>query len=176
MKKNETKTVEGNFEPSYLIDETLYQYGEYLGEVLGYKPGEELDKYVKRLGGNIHYSTSLTEDESRKDGSIEIKGYRDFDIYLPNFTGSLRDRFTIGHELGHYFLHSKGGKITGKLARYGTSLIEYEANCFSAGFLMPEKKFQKCLDEKMSVIQIAGRFETSWSSVKFRRDYLEKKR
>ena len=72
------------------------------------RPGQSLVDVVERLGGQIHYQE--LDDWIDEGGSILVHGAHDFDILLPLYTSPLRDQFTIGHELGHYFLHSKQGQ------------------------------------------------------------------
>lgn len=60
-------------------------------------------------------------------------------VYKGARTGVGRDRFTIMHEMGHYFLHDNG---TIAMARGDEKLKTYEepewqANVFAAEFLMP---------------------------------------
>ena len=74
-------------------------------------------------------------------GAIYVHGRGDFDIVLPQFTSPLRDRFTIGHELGHYFLHSRQGERPLVAYRQGSGRLEWEANWFAAGLLMPKDEF-----------------------------------
>lgn len=63
-----------------------------------------------------------------------------------------RKRFTIAHELGHFFLnHTDGVHIDKKLffrnqtSSLGASMIEREANRFAAELLMPEDMLTKDL-------------------------------
>ncbi|MDB6140100.1 MAG: hypothetical protein JWO94_3172, partial [Verrucomicrobiaceae bacterium] len=66
-----------------------------------------------------------------------------FIIRLSSFVGNLRNRFTIAHELGHYYLHSLAGKKAIRVARAGTNRVEWEANWFAGAFLLPQKRFQE---------------------------------
>ncbi|MBF0311616.1 MAG: ImmA/IrrE family metallo-endopeptidase, partial [Magnetococcales bacterium] len=67
-----------------------------------------------------------------------------FNSAVPN---RRRIRFTLGHELGHYFLHRKnhpGGFRCGDRERPSpdrTSRLEEDADIFSANFLMPPEDF-----------------------------------
>jgi Zn-dependent peptidase ImmA (M78 family) len=100
------------------------------------------------MGGTIH-TQNLLDFNRIPSGSIRVYGPARFDIFLASHTGPARDRFTIAHELGHYVLHylyarQNGAQIEGLEAqRYGTGRVEWEANWFAAGFLMPADAFSE---------------------------------
>jgi Zn-dependent peptidase ImmA (M78 family) len=120
-----------------------------VAEHLSYQPGQELEPVVERLGGKIRIQDVL-DFNRQSSGSIRIESQNHFQIILAAHTGPTRDRFTIAHELGHYFLHyiypnQTGGRKVEKLEaqRYGTGRVEWEANWFAAGFLMPANTFRE---------------------------------
>jgi Zn-dependent peptidase ImmA (M78 family) len=134
---------------------------------VGYKPGADLYPIVKKLGGKIDIS-DLWSVSDATSGAITIDEDGSFIISLASHTGAVRDRFTIAHELGHYVLHylwpKQNGKYTGaiKARRYGTGRVEWEANWFAAGFLMPEPAFRAAWKELKGVLHlVANRFEVS---------------
>lgn len=61
----------------------------------------------------------------------------------PLDTSPERDRFSIAHELGHYFLHFRMTKQAMVAQRFGSTREEWEANWFAAGFLMPAAEFHE---------------------------------
>jgi Zn-dependent peptidase ImmA (M78 family) len=70
-----------------------------------------------------------------------------------------RQRFSIAHELGHYFLHSMNGVHMDKqtffrsqLSSSGTDTKEKEANRFAAELLMPTNFLLKDIQEKGDLI------------------------
>ena len=83
-----------------------------------------------------------------------------------------RQRFTIAHELGHYFLHDYVGvhfdsKTTGlrmylrnEKSTTGTDLEEREANLFAAELLMPENLLRDDLADIEAVYLIDDNDET----------------
>lgn len=83
-----------------------------------------------------------------------------------------RQRFTIAHELGHYFLHDYEGvhfdsKTTGlrmylrnEKSTTGTDLEEREANLFAAELLMPENLLKEDLADIEAVYLIDDNDET----------------
>ncbi len=67
----------------------------------------------------------------------------------------VRQRFTIAHELGHYFLsegdelhvdHRFEFKLRDVLSAEGTDKEEIEANAFAAQFLLPSKMLKEDID------------------------------
>ena len=68
-----------------------------------------------------------------------------------NFAGSERGRFTLAHELGHYFIDShriglKKGLLKPHPSKFNLKQhaeIEQEANYFASCLLMPEKQFKE---------------------------------
>lgn len=121
--------------------------------------GELLDV----LGGTVEICDS-TE-------SLRVRGKGDFTINLPSTTSTRRDRFTIAHELGHYFLHyryrdEQGEKTYG---RGGRSVAETEANVFAASLLMPEGPFIAAYQDLGGDLwRIASRFEVSPAAAEVR--------
>ncbi len=96
----------------------------------------------------------LIESDLKEKGiSGFIKEEDDGKIYIcvHKFDISNRKRFTIAHELGHYFLHKDEIKI-GFVDGIGSSAMgrsddwsakEQEANDFAAEILMPEREFKE---------------------------------
>lgn len=119
----------------------IFQIAEKKARELDYQPGMNLTPIVEKLGGRIHL-VALDEWYKTQDASIVIQGKDNFDIYISNFSGPLRNRFSIAHELGHYYLHSNEGGTPIRAARSGSNRCEWEANWFAAAFLMPEEQFK----------------------------------
>lgn len=123
---------------------------------------------------SIGHQTSLTDIADDEGVSYYFDNYedafdgmllydnRDFHIHLNinlgNSKESKRGRFTIAHELGHYFIdeHRLGLKY-GLLEPHASfhnlhhrSLIEVEADYFASCLLLPKKPFKKVSAEKGS--------------------------
>ena len=104
---------------------------------------------------------------------FEVKGERDFIIYLSDFTGLVKDRFTIAHELGHYVMHSEMGKTPVAVARHVSSdRVEAEANWFAEGFLMPENIFRKEFKRNENTDSLAAFFMVSPQAIEARAGHL----
>ena len=158
--------------PTYFSKEVVYRIAEKTADAVGYRPGGELIETVKAMGGVIKYQ-EIDEWMATDTGSIEVYGKGSFIIYLPQFTGPMRDRFTIAHELGHYVLHSKLGSKPIKIERrFGEDVktrIEWEANWFSAAFLMPTRRFKAhFIRLKGDCAALAGIYMVSRSAIETR--------
>lgn len=140
-----------------------------IAKQLGFSPGGELETVVKKLGGRIEF-LAWEDWLTHSHDTITIDGPREFTIRLMWSDGPLRHRFTIAHELGHYFLHSQQGKLPMVAGRDGTNRrVEWEANWFAAAFLMPEPAFRAGADMYgRNPLRLAGQFLVSVEAAKVR--------
>lgn len=156
-------------EPCNLPLPDIDKIGEKLADILKFQPGGDIFEIVSRIGGTI----KLDMEDKHENGSIIVDGEDDFTVYLSQYTGPLRDRFTIAHEIGHYILHSNLGKKRIQVPRYGQNLVETEANYFAAGFLMPQKQFihehKQCSGDRRA---LAAKFLVSEKAVLIRQKTL----
>ncbi|MEM5501513.1 ImmA/IrrE family metallo-endopeptidase [Ahrensia kielensis] len=87
-----------------------------------------------------------------------------------------RRRFTIAHELGHYFLHRHISDFEDRALFRNSSdrnQLEYEANDFAASLLMPSTNFKIALRQTGDNLRaIAERFGVSELATKFRQDSI----
>jgi hypothetical protein len=120
------------------------------------------------------------------DGMLEHSGKR-FHIYCnvrdTDYPGSTRARFTVGHELGHYFIDEhRNALASGRTPAHGSfidnsgsSIIETEANTFSSQFLMPRRNFQEAMLRErpglQGLLNISSTFSTSAQATAIR--YVE---
>jgi predicted transcriptional regulator len=126
---------------------------------------------LRKLGGQI-------EVENRAE-SLDVRRVHDFTVYLPTHTSQLRDRFTIAHELGHYFLHHRApdqhlvGERTSMFTRLGRNIPETQANVFASNLLMPAAEFRAAFEEMgKDLVAVADRFEVSYPAAKVRAEFL----
>jgi hypothetical protein len=147
----------------------VQRFAAEVAKRLGYQPGENIERIVERLGGQV---TVSDWESAAQTGSITVTGPRQFHIALSPLSGRRRSRFTIAHELGHYVLHSKAGKIPIKVRRDGSGRVEWEANWFAAGFLMPEEEIRTKVAAGWGDGAIAERFDVSMEAVFIRRSAL----
>lgn len=157
-------------EASRLSNAAISQYAERVGTAHGvYNDGRaDVHQLVEDLGGWV---------ETRDGGeSLKVHGIGKFAIFLPKFTSDMRDRFTIAHELGHYFLHYRYANLTGPkiYARGGRNRGETEANVFAAALLMPAEPFkQKWGFYVGDAWKVAGHFGVSPAAARVRAEALE---
>lgn len=83
-----------------------------------------------------------------------------------------RQRFTIAHELGHYFMHREKNLDFEDATFFridNSTSIEYAANEFAARLLMPEDRVRKAIDGGLkSLEKLADMFLVSTAAIKFR--------
>ena len=90
-----------------------------------------------------------------------------------------RKRFTIAHELGHYFYRHNDGDssndaeysyvdLRGSLASAGTDIEEMFANAFAAEFLMPESEVKRLSKREKNPAILAGQFGVSGEAMSVR--------
>ncbi|MBL4801537.1 MAG: ImmA/IrrE family metallo-endopeptidase [Emcibacter sp.] len=159
----------------------IHELAEYIAEKLSFEPGGDIYTVVKKqLNGEIVHRDfwGLTETN---DGSIEISNSGKINISLPSYVSETRNRFTIAHELGHYFLHylpnlSENSEKTFKATRYteeSNERSEWEANWFAAAFLMPSNEFKEYLKKYDTDIDIiAEHFNVSRTAAKYHAEYI----
>lgn len=141
-------------------------------EVSGFNPKETVDfkGIVEIFGGKV------SEDKDVFFGdTIDVRGKLDFTIKLHPLATTERQRFTLAHELGHYFLHSRQGGKPLQAFRLGTSMAEQEANYFAAELLMPESMFREDfnslsndLDQDGKISRMAQMYHVSFTAASVR--------
>jgi len=139
----------------------------------------DLDFICQEEGFNV-YVEDLNEFEQqhgRVISGILFLSSGDKDIYVNHNDIPERRRFTIAHELAHYYLHhgednpEKGVIVSFRGER---STQEYEADQFAAELLMPEINIREYLRD-MSVPFISNLalfFDVSKAAMRFRMDKL----
>ncbi|MBI2636060.1 ImmA/IrrE family metallo-endopeptidase [Candidatus Peregrinibacteria bacterium] len=99
----------------------------------------------------------------RKEGDV-------WRIYVNRQDSPQRKRFTIAHELGHFFLHTTEGTefvdgyvfTRSDIIRYGER--ELEANEFAGNLVMPESKVRELVTGAITdetIVSLARTFEVS---------------
>ncbi len=145
------------------------------------RPPVPVDRIAKKLG--ILLATLPGDDEIsgaivRKDGHVVIAVNPAHHIN--------RQRFTIAHELGHYFFHAglvqhvdQDFRIAWRNADSSKAVnwIEIEANQFAAQLLMPTSFLQDDLDElqvidKRAVLLLAEKYVVSREAMTIRLSQL----
>lgn len=164
--------------PCYLPKTQVFELAESIAAQLDFKPGDDIDELVERIGGTVQVQDTLMEDPERS-GSLYVEAPDDFKIIVPAHTSALRNRFTVAHELGHYVLHyiwqrSHGDSPPQRMMalRKGSDRVEWEANWFAAGFLMPEAHFRDAFQRLNDISKVAATFEVSTAAAEIRAKQL----
>ncbi len=163
---------------SMLSKQQIDRIAESIAKQYNYNPETmSIDSFVSQFGAriNIEDDDAFYENEH---GSCIVYGNKNFEILVPRSTAALRDNFTIAHEFGHYVLHSNAGNNISEndvlvFSRYGSDRLEWEANWFAAGLLMPRELFQRKLREfSGNIFWLASYFNVSTQAASYRADYL----
>lgn len=160
-----------NAEPVGLARDRIHELAERVANALGYEPGANIEPIVKRLGGKIERVDTMQVNEIA-DASIRVHSLSNFDIFVPTDVGPLRERFSIAHELGHYILHFDPSDGPMQATRYGNERVEWEANWFAAGFLMPATMFKEIFEASAgSIAEVASIFRVSLEAARIHAAY-----
>ena len=135
----------------------------------------DVEGLASTIGVQVEY-LPLPNDTSgflRRNGNYWIIGVNSFHHHN-------RQRFTLAHELGHFFLHRDHGDFEDK-ALFRRDMQndprEYEANDFASKLLMPEDEFRAlAIRFPANPKLIATHFGVSESATKFRADALGEER
>lgn len=125
-----------------------------------------------------HYQDIRIEKEvlpSDKSGKLEYKNglwIMTVNILHP----SVRQRYTLGHELGHYLNHRDSVKSFVDTVFFRSkqkSSMEYMADDFAARLLMPENDIKILLSQGIKTVkEMAARFDVSLEAMKYRLEEL----
>ena len=159
------------FQPCGCSRASIYDLAELLAEKL--ESSRRIESIVKLLGGKIERVKCKDPQEFLEKAiySLIVNNSGDFNIKMPPWRHTELDRFTIAHELGHYFLHSRSGEFPIKAVRYAKDddRTEWEANWFASAFLMPKREFTKIYNiSKKDISTIAMKFLVTHNMVNTR--------
>jgi Zn-dependent peptidase ImmA (M78 family) len=124
---------------------------------------------AKDLGLSVFELTTFPDDLS---GMIKKTDVDKYAIYVNGLHHVNRKRFTVAHEIAHFLLHKDyigDGILDDALYRSGLgSDIETEANALAAKILLPDSLLAKEPLRKMSIRDLAEKFEVSEASMGIR--------
>lgn len=162
-------------EAAYVRHEFVDDITQDIIKIVNFKPGDSVDDLIENgFCGKVEY-LPLSQMLNNNSGRIEVKGEGDFIVRANSYDNTLRRRFTLAHELGHYILHSNMGKTPITVNRSGINeRIEWEANWFAAGLLMPKNNFVEKYNENNNDYLLSGYFKVSLPAIKARISYLKK--
>lgn len=158
------------------------QIAKIAGEIskkLNFIAGESSIRDVLEKKG-FKIKTRSFMDWAEKHDSIHVKfedgeENPDIRVYLSETSSQFRENFTLAHELGHFVLHyiipgHQNNRSEFMATRNGEpELVEFEANRFSAEFLMPRDTFtQKADTFNQSESKLSAYFKVSQEAVRVR--------
>ncbi|WP_462410374.1 ImmA/IrrE family metallo-endopeptidase [Neobacillus sp. Marseille-QA0830] len=128
------------------------------------------------IAQNNHISVKYAEfTEPNISGMLEITNNDEATIYVKHNDHTNRKRFTIAHELGHYFLHyTKNNLYVDRELSFfrnnpdfSSRDIEIEANKFAAALLMPADRVKREWEirKNPTVDELAALFGVSISAM-----------
>jgi Zn-dependent peptidase ImmA (M78 family) len=137
-----------------------------------------VDVYAIAASAGISVAEENLDDDT--SGLIAIRGDRAV-IAINRAHHPNRKRFSLAHELGHYFLHRDQGKLfvsiyrRNEVSSLATDPREVEANQFASELLMPAETIKRRLDnstidpsDEDFVRRLASEFEVSVQAMSIR--------
>ena len=135
---------------------------------------------VSHIARDLGVSVSLASFPTSISGQLRRteKTASGFEIRVNRHEARVRQRFTISHELAHYFLHRSliEDEIVDNIL-YRSKLsddLEVQANRLGAEIIMPARLIRRAYAElnstldEMVVERLAGMFEVSFDAMKYR--------
>jgi hypothetical protein len=179
MPQNRTTMASDRVELSDAREQEIANLAEAVADE--YCPKDRVDPLMVARAERI--TMSFNNYGPSFDGMLEHRGGR-FHIYCNlervEWQESPRARFTIGHELGHFFIDEHRNALSsGKAPRHGSLceyesdlLVEREADCFASNLLMPPSRLLQATKREKAgmagVLVVAALFDTSVTSTAIR--------
>ena len=126
---------------------------------------------IKKIAECENIKIVYVELDSAVSGYLKLEN-GNWVIGVNQSHNSKRQRFTIAHELGHFYMHREKNLAFEDTTFFRDSVnssIEFAANEFAANLLMPETKVRDAINSGMkSLEELATRFEVSIAAIKYR--------
>ena len=169
-KKYRTKNI---YEEPELLDnlDSIQSQAKEDNYVAGYK--FDIERFITDKYPDI--TISKKEMASDISGKLEYKGGSWIMTVNTNHP-EVRQRYTMGHELGHYLNHRNSIKSFEDSVFFRNSQkssMEYMADQFAACLLMPESDINKLIGAGVNTVkQMANEFGVSLEAMKYRLEQL----
>lgn len=135
----------------------------------------DLDNFINKI--NLGLERVELDDEI--SGKLQKSDEGKWIITVNSLHHIKRQRFTLAHELGHYFLHrNRSLEFVDKALYRSTHMdsMEYEANNFAGALLMPREALSEfVVKHGASAELIAEHFNVSVLAAKIRVETLQRK-
>lgn len=160
-------------EPEMLVDlESIRKKAIEEGYVIGNK--FDIERFIK----DKYPSIIIKREELTSDISGKLKKMED-GIWVMTVNSQhpdVRQRYTLGHELGHYLNHRDSKKSFEDSVFFRNSQkssMEYMADQFAACLLMPESDINSLLKSGVKTVkEMASKFDVSLEAMKYRLEQL----
>ena len=171
-KPKKFRSKESFDEPEMLVDLNSIQ-NKAIEE--GYVIEHKFD--IERFINNKYPNIKIKHEDLSPDisGKLEMKD----DMWVMTVNSkhpSVRQRFTLGHELGHYLNHRKSAKSFCDTVFFRSnqkSSMEYMADQFAARLLMPESDIESLFKSGVNTVkEMASNFDVSLEAMKYRLEQL----
>lgn len=151
---------------------------------------KNIEKKVNKLIDLLNLTVPIDVYEVAKRCDVQIKKSpsKDFSgvlfrkdgrafMAINSSEGKERQRFTIAHELGHFFLHQMQDtfiEFRNTSDRTVKSIKEREANQFAAALLMPEVYLRQDMEKLSSpvgpedILNLAKKYQVSFEAMNYR--------
>lgn len=157
-----------------------YDLEDFASDILIQNDMYKIPVDLIKLANNFNIEVYQSELENKVSGAIKYDKNQDvYTILLNEKDSENRKRFTIAHELGHYFLHTEILKsdeiLVDTLYRMKSDEnreLEKEADYFAGALLMNKKLLEKMHEQGYSISSLAQIFEVSESAMTVRMDIL----
>ena len=155
-----------NDNADFISDEDIESLTSQIRELTEVSSNNSIDviSIARKLGFKIVKTSFNNENIS---GKIEINDKEKI-ISVNKNESSLRQRFTIAHELGHAILNNEKNKIDYRKYDRGYNKAEFQANLFASSLLMPKESVLKIWASSYSLKLLSKFFEDSESAVSIR--------
>jgi Zn-dependent peptidase ImmA (M78 family) len=171
-KPKKFRSAENYEEPELLVDlESIRKKAKDEGYVKGNRFDIECfikDKYPNIIIKREPFSSDISGRLRMEDGVWVMS--------VNSLHPIVRQRYTLGHELGHYLNHRDSMKSFEDSTFFRSSQkssMEYMADQFAARLLMPESDVRALLDNGVKTVkEMASKFDVSLEAMKYRLEQL----
>lgn len=153
-----------------------YNLEEFTSDILIQNDMYKIPVDLIKIANNNNIEVYKSEVEEKISGAIKYYKKEDkFIILLNEKDSEFRRRFTLAHELGHYFLHKdilKSDEIHVDTLYRMPSEKEREVDYFAGALLINKKLLEKMYLKTTSISALSQIFEVSESAMTVRLDIL----
>lgn len=130
----------------------------------------------ERIASQLDILVTRLPLEAGISGMLRVEPYG-AEIFVNSADSPARQRFTIAHEIGHWYERTSRGLYDFNVIDYRSTenydLHEFYADEFAASLLMPTRELRSALDDGLPIPLIAARFNVSVPAAKMRVERLD---